>query len=77
MMGYAGATITGIAPTIFTGMGRWTMAFTFWVVGAFGSAMALVLLWNPKKKHACSKMYSNACAPACQFVGYTMVFSVV
>lgn len=26
------------------------MAFVFWAVGAFGSAIALVLLWNLKKK---------------------------
>lgn len=50
MMGYVGATVTGIATAIFTGMGGWNMAFTFWAVGAFGSAMALVLLWNLKKK---------------------------
>lgn len=50
MMGYVGATVTGIATAVFTGMGGWNMAFTFWAVGAFGSAMALVLLWNLKKK---------------------------
>lgn len=50
MMGYVGATVTGITTAIFTGIGGWNMAFTFWAVGAFGSAMALALLWNLKKK---------------------------
>lgn len=50
MMGYVGATVAGIATAIFTDMGGWDMAFMFWAVGAFGSAMALALLWNLKKK---------------------------
>jgi len=31
-------------------IGGWNMAFTFWAVGAFASAIALVLLWNLEKK---------------------------
>ena len=50
MMGYVGATVTGIATAIFTGIGGWNMAFTFWAVGAFASVITLVLLWNLKKK---------------------------
>jgi OPA family glycerol-3-phosphate transporter-like MFS transporter len=50
MMGYVGATVTGIATAIFTEIGGWNMAFTFWAVGAFASAIALVLLWNLEKK---------------------------
>ena len=50
MMGYVGATITGIATAIFTEIGGWNMAFTFWAAGAFASATALVLLWDLEKK---------------------------
>jgi sugar phosphate permease len=50
MMDYVGATITGIATPIFTDVGGWNMAFTFWAVDALASAIALVLLWNLKKK---------------------------
>lgn len=50
MMGYVGATVTGIATAIFTGIGGWNMAFTFWAAGAFASALALALLWNLEKK---------------------------
>jgi len=77
MMGCVGATATGIATAVFAGMGGWNMAFMFWAVGAFGSEIALVLLWNLEKKNTCSKIYSNARAPSCQFAGYIMVSCVV
>lgn len=50
MMGYVGATVTGIGTVIFKEIGGWNMAFTFWAVGAFASALALASLWNLKKK---------------------------
>lgn len=50
MMGYVGATITGITTAVLVSKGGWNMAFTFWAAGALASALALALLWNLKKK---------------------------
>lgn len=50
MMGYIGATITGIATALLYTTGGWNFAFSFWAIGAFTSAIPLALLWNYKKQ---------------------------
>lgn len=50
MMGYVGATITGIATAYLKTIGGWNLAFAFWTTGAILSAFSLASLWNYEEK---------------------------